>query len=125
MPRQINELKVRASYSEVGNSVPNMLLLASSKRNPVTGAYINSGVVSFKDPKPETTQSVEVGFDISLLDRTINLEATYYNALMKSQYMTYPGAGNKTIFINGGKVRNQGIELTASYVLAPNRNFSW
>ena len=39
--------------------------------------------------------------------------------------MTYPGAGNKTIFINGGKVRNQGIELTASYVLAPNRNFSW
>ena len=50
LPRQINELKVRASYSEVGNSVPNMLLLASSK---------------------------------------------------------------------------QGIELTASYVLAPNRNFSW
>lgn len=125
LPRQINELKVRASYSEVGNSVPNMLLLASSKRNPVTSAYINGGVVSFKDPKPETTQSVEVGFDISLLDRTINLEATYYNALMKSQYMTYPGAGNKTIFINGGKVRNQGIELTASYVLAPNRNFSW
>ena len=125
LPRQINELKVRASYSEVGNSVPNLLLLASSNRNPVTGAYINNGVVSFKNPKPETTQSVEVGFDVSLLDRTINLEATYYNALMKNQYMTYPGAGNKTIFINGGKVRNQGIELTASYVLAPNRNFSW
>ena len=125
LPRQINEFKVRASYSEVGNSVPNSLLLASSKRNPATGAVINSGVVNFKNPKPETTQSFEAGFDISLLDRTINLEATYYNALMKNQYMKYRGAGGKTVFINGGKVRNQGIELTASYVLAPNRNFSW
>lgn len=39
--------------------------------------------------------------------------------------MKYEGAAGKEIYINGGKVRNQGIELTASYIFAPNNNFSW
>ena len=125
LPEQINELKLRASYSEVGNSIPNSLFLASAKRNPATGAVINSGIVNFKDPKPETTQSFEAGFDISLLDRSISLQATYYNAVMKNQFMKYKGSGGKEVYINGGKVRNQGIELSASYIFAPNNNFSW
>ena len=125
LPEQINELKLRASYSEVGNSIPNSLFLASAKYNPATGAVINSGIVNFKNPKPETTQSFEAGFDISLLDRSISLQATYYNAIMKNQFMKYKGAGGKDVYINGGKVRNQGIELTASYIFAPNNDFSW
>lgn len=125
LPEQINELKLRASYSEVGNSIPNSLFLASSTYNPGTGAYTNSAIVNFKDPKPETTGSFEAGFDISLLDRSISLQATYYNSIMRNQYMYYTGAAGKTIYINGGKVRNQGIELTASYIFAPNNDFSW
>lgn len=125
LPEQINELKLRASYSEVGNSIPNSLFLASASRNPATGAYISSAIINFKDPKPETTQSFEAGFDISLLDRSISLQATYYNAIMKKQFMKYEGAAGKEIYINGGKVRNQGVELTASYIFAPNNDFSW
>lgn len=125
LPDQINELKLRASYSEVGNSIPNNLFLASASRNPATGAYISSAIVNFKNPKPETTQSFEAGFDISLLDRSISLQATYYNAIMKNQFMKYQGAAGKEIYINGGKVRNQGVELTASYIFAPNNDFSW
>ena len=125
LPEQINELKLRASYSEVGNSIPNNLFLASASRNPATGAYISSAIINFKDPKPETTQSFEAGFDVSLLDRSISLQATYYNAIMKNQFMKYEGAAGKEIYINGGKVRNQGVELTASYIFAPNNDFSW
>lgn len=125
LPEQINELKLRASYSEVGNSIPNSLFLASASRNPATGAYISSAIINFKDPKPETTQSFEAGFDVSLLDRSISLQATYYNAIMKNQFMKYEGAAGKEIYINGGKVRNQGVELTASYIFAPNNDFSW
>lgn len=125
LPEQINELKLRASYSEVGNSIPNNLFLASASRNPATGAYISSAIINFKNPKPETTQSFEAGFDISLLDRSISLQATYYNAIMKNQFMKYEGAAGKDIYINGGKVRNQGVELTASYIFAPNNDFSW
>lgn len=125
LPDQINELKLRASYSEVGNSIPNNLFLASASRNPATGAYISSAIINFKNPKPETTQSFEAGFDVSLLDRSISLQATYYNAIMKNQFMKYQGAAGKEIYINGGRVRNQGVELTASYIFAPNNDFSW
>lgn len=37
--------------------------------------------------------------------------------------MKYEGAAGKEIYINGGKVRNQGIELTASYIFAPQQQF--
>lgn len=125
MPRQFDELKVRASYSEVGNSIPNSLFLNSAKRNPATGAYIMSSTTEFKNPKPETTGSFEAGFDLSLFGRSFNIEATYYHAVMRNQFMYYNGGGGKTVYVNGGKVRNQGIELSASYILAPNNNFSW
>lgn len=125
LPEFMNDLKIRASYSIVGNSIPNSLFLASATRNPVTGALIPSGIVDFKDPKPETTGSFEAGFDLSMFDRALNIEATYYNAVMKNQFMKYQGAGGKEIYINGGKVRNQGVELTVGYVFAPNNNFDW
>ena len=125
LPDQINELKLRASYAEVGNSIPNNLFLASASRNPATGAYISSAIINFKNPKPETPQSFEAGFHLSLLDRSISLQATYYNAIMKNQFMKYQGAAGKEIYINGGRVRNQGVELTASYIFAPNNDFSW
>lgn len=125
MPELINDFKVRASYSIVGNSIPNSLFLASATRNPATGAYVPSAIVDFKDPKPETTGSFEAGFDLSLFGRALNIEATYYNAVMKNQFMKYKGSAGKDIFINGGKVRNQGVEVTVGYVYAPNNNFDW
>lgn len=125
LPDQFNQLKVRTSYSEVGNSIPNTLFLQSATRNPATGGYIMSGQTDFKDPKPETTASFEAGFDLSMFNYSFNMDVTYYHAIMKNQFMSYKGKGGKTVFTNSGKVRNQGIEVTASYQLSPNSNFSW
>ena len=125
MPRQINELKARVSFSQVGNSIPNNLFLASASRDPATGAYINSAIIDFKNPKPETTESFEAGFDVSLFERALRFDITYYNAVMKNQFMKYKGSAGKDVFINGGKVRNQGVELSASYIFAPTPDFSW
>lgn len=124
-PSYISELKLRASYSEVGNSIPNSLFLASANRDPATGAYIMNANVEFKNPKPETTSSFETGFDLGLFDRSLNIEATYYHAVMKNQFMSYAGSAGKKVFVNGGKVLNQGVELSATYILAPNHDFSW
>lgn len=125
LPELINNFKVRLSYSEVGNSVPNTLLLAATTTNTATGGISFNSTVDFKNPKPETAKSFEGGVDLGLFNRSVNIEATYYNATMTNQFMKYTGAGGKTVFINGGKVRNQGVELTASYILAPNNDFNW
>lgn len=125
LPDLISDFKVRLSYSEVGNSIPNLLLLSATITNSATGAVSFNSTVDFKNPKPETSGSFEGGIDLSLFGRAVNIEATYYNATMKNQFMRYKGNGGKMIFINGGKVRNQGLELTTSYILAPNNDFSW
>lgn len=125
MPEVINDLKVRISYSEVGNSIPNSLFLAGASRNPVTGGYRSTGTTNFENAKPETTGSVEVGFDLSMFNRAFNMDFTYYHALMRNQFMSYTGSTGKTVFVNAGKVLNQGVEVTASYTLAPNDHFMW
>lgn len=125
MPEVINGLKLRMSYSVVGNSIPNSLFLKSATRNPATGAFIMSGITDFKDPKPETTHSLETGFELNMFNRALNVDFTYYHALMENQFMSYKGSSGKTVFVNSGKVLNQGVEVSASYILAPNSDFSW
>lgn len=125
MPEVINGLKLRLSYSVVGNSIPSNLFLKSAKRNPATGAYQMSGTTDFKDPKPETTNSLETGFELNMFNRAFNVDVTYYHAMMQNQFMSYKGAGGKTVFVNSGKVLNQGVELSTSYILAPNNDFTW
>jgi TonB-linked SusC/RagA family outer membrane protein len=125
MPTIFDELKVRGSYSVVGNSIPNNLFLASASRNPATGAYITSGTTDFKNAKPETTNSGELGFDLSMFNRAFNMDFTFYNAVMCNQFMSYAGKGGKTVYTNSGKVRNRGIEITASYTLVTPSDFTW
>lgn len=125
LPEVINELKIRGSYSQVGNSIPNSLFLASAHRNPATGAYISSGTTDFRNAKPETTASSEVGFDLSMFNHALNMDFTYYHAVMSNQFMSYAGKGGKTVYTNSGKVRNQGIEYSVSYRLDPGNGFTW
>ncbi|MEG1523088.1 MAG: SusC/RagA family TonB-linked outer membrane protein [Bacteroidales bacterium] len=125
MPELINGLKLRLSYSVVGNSIPGSLFLKSAARNPATGAYVMSGIEDFKNPKPETTHSLETGFELNMFNRAFNVDFTYYHALMQNQFMSYGGASGKTVFVNSGKVLNQGVEVSASYILAPNNDFTW
>lgn len=120
---KVNELKVRASYSVVGNSVPNTLFAAQSY-NPLNG-HISSRKMNFDDPKPETTESIELGIDGRFLNNKLNCDLTFYQAVMKNQFMYISSASGVQKPVNSGKVRNRGIELSASYTFDFNRNFSW
>lgn len=124
-PELFNTVKLRTSYSEVGNSIPNSLFLSSATRNPTTGAYIMSGQTDFTSPRPETTTSFETGLSLSLFNKAFNLDLTYYHSTMKNQFMSYVGKGGKTVYTNSGKVRNQGLEVMASYIYSPTNDFEW
>lgn len=52
LPEVITNLKVRASYSEVGNSIPNVLYNARNT-DPLTGAAVPSSYSYFNNPIPE------------------------------------------------------------------------
>lgn len=125
LPSQINELKLRLSFSDVGKTIPSQLFLSSATRIAATGAYVFSGITDFANAKPEHNESFEAGFDLSMFNHAFNMDFTFYNAVMKNQFMSYAGKSGKTVYTNGGKVRNRGIEVSASYFYAPANDFTW
>lgn len=114
MPEWFNYLKYRASYSEVGNSIPG-IVYAGGSRNFQTGALTPSSWATFKNPRPEKTASFETGFEALFLKNRLSLDVTYYNSTMSNLYLVGTNASGKSIPMNSAKIRNQGIEATIGY----------
>lgn len=113
MPEQISYLKYRLSYSEVGNSIPNVLY-SQLTYDYVHGAMTPSQYNSF-NPVPEKTKSFETGFESQFFNNALNFDITYYNTAMHNSYLNIPGLNGKTQPVNTGVIRNQGVELTVGY----------
>lgn len=113
-PEWFNYLKYRASYSEVGNSIPG-IVYAGATRNFETGALVPSSWTTFKDPRPEKTASFETGIEALFLNNRLSLDLTYYNSTMSNLYLVGTNASGKQIPMNSAKIRNQGIEATVGY----------
>ncbi len=124
LPDYITHLKVRTSYSEVGNAIPNILYSRQSVSR-TTGAVTASNFAKFEDPKPEKSKSFEAGFDVSFFRNSLNWELTYYNATMNNNYLTVGSGGGLTKAVNTGVIRNQGVETTLSYSWAIAKDFIW
>lgn len=114
LPEWFNYLKYRASYSEVGNSIPG-IVYAGATRNFETGALVPSSWATFKNPRPEKTASFETGIEALFLNNRLSFDLTYYNSTMSNLYLVGTNASGKSIPMNSAKIRNQGIEATVGY----------
>lgn len=124
LPQWISYMKYRVSYSEVGNSIPN-IVYAKGKEDLETGSLTLSPYSRFKHPIPEKTKSFETGLEMSFFNSRLNVDLTYYNSMMQDLYMNATNASQKAEPINSGKVRNQGIESTISYDFMFGRDWRW
>ena len=124
LPEVISYLKYRASYSEVGNSIPNKVL-ARSSRDTFTGAVSPSPYSSFKNPKPEKTRSFETGIESSWFGSRLDFDFTFYHALSTDQYMEGANASGKIEPMNSGKIRNMGVETTLGYNFRFGKDWRW
>ena len=124
LPEVITNLKVRTSYSEVGNSIPNILFYKGG-RNPMTGAVAPSTYGRFANPIPEKTKSFEAGFDVSFFANTLNWDLTYYHSAMHNSYLLNPNANGKSDPVNSGVILNSGIETTLGYSLNITKDLMW
>lgn len=112
LPEQINYIKYRVSYSEVGNSIPNQAYFATSK-NFHTGGSTGNHVLNFK-PEPETNRSFETGLEMLFFKNKLSLDVTYYNSTMSHLYLI-TGQALGTLPVNSARINNQGIETTVGY----------
>ena len=110
--------KVRASYSEVGNT-PNPADYVLDPRYKQTNGNILTDIRRRnKDLDPERTKSWEVGTNIHFFDSKLQIDATWYNANTFNQFYTArlsSTSTNSEMILNGGQVNNRGVELSVRF----------
>jgi TonB-linked SusC/RagA family outer membrane protein len=127
----LTSLKLRASWGQVGsqNAVAYNYMSPVIFTNTnyifggpegsaslVPGAY--PGRLSNPGLTWETSEQVDVGFDAQLLAGKLNVSADWYKKTTKDWLIVAPilaTSGGDAPFINGGDVKNTGIELAVAY----------
>jgi TonB-linked SusC/RagA family outer membrane protein len=119
-------LKLRANWAEVGNDTQSFQL---SRRADIRfGSLDLNPLLPNADLRPESTESLELGFDARFLDNRLRLDFTYYKSNTFDQIFRTPtpvGSGISAFFQNGGDIQNRGVEIVAGATIIDNPDFSW
>lgn len=123
----IDNLMIRASYGLTGNQAispyRSLANVGVSGRYPYEGGESTQiGYMLSRSENPnlkwETTKQFDIGLDIAILNRTLELSADYYykktfNLLQDREIPYYTGFS--TVLDNLGKISNEGFEFSANY----------
>ena len=115
--KTISNLKFRASWGITGNqNIPNYASysLYSGNNNYLGNTGYVPNVLGDKNLKWETTEQMDFGLDLGLLNNRISLLADYYikNTSDLLVGISIPGSsGYQTRFTNVGKIQNKGFEF--------------
>ena len=117
MPKNLEYVKLRASYASVGTAFERYIANPQYKWNSSGLSWNTQTQYPMYDLKPELTNSFEVGLSMRFL-KWFNLDVTYYhtntlNQTFNPQIST--GSGSSEIFIQSGNVLNQGCEFTLGF----------
>lgn len=125
----INFLKVRASWGENGNKNIDKFQYLSSLSYDVAAYYFgpdktiqSNGAYPARLPNPnvswETSEQISAGFDLHIVDSRLQLVFDWYQKNTRDWLVLAPALatnGTAAPYINGGEVRNQGVELALNW----------
>ncbi len=133
----INDLKLRLSYGETGNAFGLGAYNAQRLYNK-SGTYYNNGVfdASFRstqgsnpDLQWEVTATKNLGIDYGFLKGKITGSIDLYEKTTTNMVFPYSVAQSIDpsgfLWLNVGKIRNRGIELSVNVNAVNTKNFSW
>ncbi|MDR2361905.1 MAG: SusC/RagA family TonB-linked outer membrane protein [Prevotellaceae bacterium] len=126
LPRQVEYLKVRAAYTQVGTPIPRNISTPTYVWNNSTGSWATESIYPIRVFKPESTSSWEVGLSARFL-RHFSLDFSWYHTNTVNQTFQPPlsvSSGYSTIYMQTGNVQNTGIETALNYANQWG-NFSW
>lgn len=143
-----SELKFRVSYGLTGNQAisPYASLDRFGSYKYYTGTGFETGFgpglagandeqgntivggLGNKSLKWETTKTLDLGFDLGVMNQRITLTADYYekttNDLLRLKTIA-PSAGYDQQWVNDGKVSNKGVEVGLNADLLRHPDFTW
>jgi TonB-linked SusC/RagA family outer membrane protein len=101
-------------------------MTTSVSGTPVTGAYAN--ILPNYDLTWETSEQIDLGFDARFLNSRLGVTFDWYKKTTKDWLIGGPHVaiyGTNPAYINGGDVRNTGIELAISWNDRIGKDFSY
>jgi len=131
MGKDINLLKIRGGYAQVGNDTSPYSLNATYYDAGQWGDAIRLGKQSnLLNPMllPEKATSYEFGVDFKAFENRLRFEGTYYKKDNRNQILSVPLAGStgfSNININAGLLQSKGIELTLGYTPIKTKDWIW
>ena len=126
LPEAFNLLKVRGSYTIVGNDMP--AYITHPMHSFSNGSVNFNTSIPFTDMKPEKIKSLEFGFDLGMFDNRLEMDFTYYKTNNTNQFfkMAVPSAtGYSEYSFNAGNIENKGFETTISWNQPIGKDLSW
>ena len=108
-------LKVRGSYSEVGNAPTRYIAFQTYPYQ--SGIPTTASTYPNTDIKPERTKAWEIGLQSNFWGDKLALNVSLYKTSTYNQLFNpslSASSGYTSIYINGGQVDNKGIELSLS-----------
>ena len=126
LPEWISFGKIRGSWAQVGNDLP--IGITSPAQTITAGGVVKPIDYYFaEDLKPEISNSIEVGTEWKFLNSRLDFDFTFYRTDTKNQLIRVNTTAEKRAYrwINAGKIRNTGIEVTLGGTPLMNDNFRW
>ena len=139
----VNFLKLRGSWGQNGNcNIDNFQYLSTISVGAADGGYSfytgqtssNSGTGAYADKLAnpditwETSQQLDLGFDARLFRNRLNATFDWYQKDTKNWLVNAPIMGHfgaNAPYINGGDVRNSGVEMALNWSDAIGKDFSY
>ena len=122
--------KLRAAYGKSANGAEPYQLDNTYNVGTFGGQSTNSlpSTIPPYNLTFQTSESIEVGTNLSFFGDKVNLDFTYYNILSENQILqaALPASSGATLVsFNSGKLRNKGVEIILSANILKTKNFSW
>ena len=133
LPNFINYGKARISYAKIGKdaTVYNTTsgYAAYSGGLPVgINGLTRGATLGNPDLRPEFTNTIEGGLEMSFLNNRVGFDVTYYHSVSKDQLIPIQissTTGYVRAAVNAGSIRNKGIELVLRGTPVQTNDFSW
>jgi TonB-dependent starch-binding outer membrane protein SusC len=129
----ISDLRIKASYGTVGNvNIGDFPSLSLYSTNGLYGdlPILYSSQVGNADLRWETNTKTDIGFEFSLWQGKINVQADYYrndvdNMILNAKQSPSKGIPGNSISSNVGSMYNKGFEFNIIARVIEKNNFSW
>jgi len=128
LPKAISFAKLRLSWAQVGNDADPYQTLKYYTGSIFPGSAEAPSKLHNAALKPEISTSTEAGLNVAFLNNRLTADVNFYYNRSRNQILTVPldiTTGYSSAVINGGLIRNQGLEISITGTPIKNQNFQW